>query len=60
MPEAGGWRAIPAGNLIFTFGPLHACHFGLARHHPAHCWIFAAIFAIGLYFAPVAQSLRVP
>ena len=54
----GGWRPILVSNLIFTFGPLHAYHFGLARHHPAHSWIFAAIFAIGLYFAIVYKRSR--
>jgi membrane protease YdiL (CAAX protease family) len=43
------------GNLIFTFGPLHAYHFGLARTHPTHLWIFAGIFAIGLFFAVLFQ-----
>jgi membrane protease YdiL (CAAX protease family) len=49
----GTWPGILVGNLIFTFGPLHFYHFALARHHPAHLWIFPAIFAIGLYFAVV-------
>jgi membrane protease YdiL (CAAX protease family) len=47
----GAWRGVVISNLIFTFGPLHAYHFRSARMHPAHLWIFAAIFAIGLFFA---------
>jgi uncharacterized protein len=47
----GSWRGIVTSNLIFTFGPLHAYHFRSARTHPTHLWIFAAIFAIGLFFA---------
>jgi membrane protease YdiL (CAAX protease family) len=42
---------IVASNLIFTFGPLHAYHFAIARANPSHLWIFAAIFANGLFFA---------
>jgi uncharacterized protein len=42
---------ILASNLIFTFGPLHAYHFRAARTNPSHLWIFAAIFAIGFFFA---------
>jgi membrane protease YdiL (CAAX protease family) len=38
-------------NLVFTFGPLHAYHFELAQGNPAHLWIFAATFGIGLFFA---------
>jgi len=45
-----GW-GILVSNLIFTFGPLHAYHFGEAQGNPSHLWIFAAIFAIGLLFA---------
>lgn len=47
----GTRRGILASNLIFTFGPLHAYHFLLAQGNPSHLWIFAAIFAIGLFFA---------
>lgn len=47
-----GTRAgILLANLIFTFGPLHSYHFLAARGNPSHLWIFAAIFAIGLFFA---------
>jgi uncharacterized protein len=49
----GAWRGILSGNALFTFGPLHFYHFGLARYHPSHLLIFLAIFAIGLYFAVV-------
>ncbi len=42
-------------NLLFTFGPLHFYHFHLARNHPAHLWIFAAIFATGLFFSVLKQ-----
>jgi membrane protease YdiL (CAAX protease family) len=46
-----GWLwGILVSNLIFTFGPLHAYHFLLARQNPGHLWIFAGIFSIGLYF----------
>jgi membrane protease YdiL (CAAX protease family) len=48
-------QGILLANLIFTFGPLHFYHFGLARKDPAHLWIFAAIFSIGLYFAVLLQ-----
>jgi membrane protease YdiL (CAAX protease family) len=44
---------ILTSNLIFTFGPLHDYHFLLARKNPSHLWIFAGIFAIGLFFAIV-------
>jgi uncharacterized protein len=47
----GPWTGVLASNLIFTFGPLHAYHFQIARKHPSHLWIFAGIFAIGLFFA---------
>ena len=47
----GTFRGILIGNLIFTFGPLHAYHFLSANGNPSHLWIFAAIFAIGLLFA---------
>lgn len=46
----GSLRGILASNLVFTFGPLHAYHFLIARKHPSHLWIFAGIFAIGLFF----------
>jgi membrane protease YdiL (CAAX protease family) len=48
------WGTLPGvllSNVIFTFGPLHAYHFRAAQTHPAHLWIFAAIFSIGLFFA---------
>ncbi|HEV8514006.1 MAG TPA: CPBP family glutamic-type intramembrane protease, partial [Cyclobacteriaceae bacterium] len=32
------------------FGPLHFYHLQRIGDHPAHAWIFAAIFAIGLFF----------
>ncbi len=47
----GARTGILVSNLVFTFGPLHAYHFRTARVNPSHLWIFAAIFAIGLFFA---------
>ena len=47
----GTRTGILVGNLVFTFGPLHAYHFWAARGNPSHLWIFAAIFSIGLFFA---------
>jgi membrane protease YdiL (CAAX protease family) len=47
----GPLAGILMSNLVFTFGPLHAYHFWLARGNAAHLGIFAGIFAIGLYFA---------
>lgn len=49
--RCGARLGILLSNLIFTFGPLHYYHFAAARDHAGHLWIFAAIFAIGLYFA---------
>jgi len=46
---------IVASNLLFTFGPLHAYHFSNAFEHPSRLFIFAAIFAIGLYFGVLFQ-----
>jgi uncharacterized protein len=54
----GAAWGILGSNLIFTFGPLHAYHFLLAQKHPGHIWIFAGIFAIGLYFAIVFERSR--
>lgn len=51
----GAWPGIIISNLIFTFGPLHAYHFHEASQNPSHLWIFAAIFAIGLYFGFVLR-----
>jgi membrane protease YdiL (CAAX protease family) len=47
----GTWPGILVSNLVFTFGPLHAYHFSAAQRNPSHLWIFAAIFATGLFFA---------
>ena len=47
----GAPAGLLASNVVFTFGPLHFYHFVEARANPSHLWIFAAIFAIGLYFA---------
>jgi membrane protease YdiL (CAAX protease family) len=47
----GAALGILVSNLIFTFGPLHAYHFAWMRTNPSHLWIFAAIFAIGMFFA---------
>ncbi len=44
-----------ASNLVFTFGPLHAYHFWAAKGNPAHLWIFAAIFSMGLFFGILFQ-----
>jgi uncharacterized protein len=49
--RCGAPLGVLLSNLIFTFGPLHFYHFAQSRQHPEHLWIFAAIFAIGLYFA---------
>lgn len=51
----GAWRGVLGANVLFTFGPLHSYHFGLARADPSHLWIFAAIFAIGLFFGVLYQ-----
>jgi CAAX protease family protein len=42
----GPWPAILAANVLFTFGPLHFYHWS----GPAPLPMFAAIFAIGLFF----------
>lgn len=47
----GAYTGILVSNLVFTFGPLHAYHFLAVRRSPSHLWIFAGIFAIGLFFA---------
>lgn len=47
------WGALPGllvSNLLFTFGPLHFYHFAEGR---SSLPIFAAIFAIGLFFGTV-------
>jgi len=54
----GAVWGILIGNLVFTFGPLHFYHFALSRHDHAHLWIFAGIFAIGLYFAVLYHRSR--
>jgi membrane protease YdiL (CAAX protease family) len=51
----GAVTGIVTSNLIFTFGPLHSYHFSHAIEHPSHLLIFAAIFAIGLYFGILFQ-----
>jgi membrane protease YdiL (CAAX protease family) len=43
----GGLAGILASNALYTFGPLHLYH--LSRPRPAP--MFAAVFAIGLFFA---------
>jgi membrane protease YdiL (CAAX protease family) len=52
------WGA-PAGifisNTLFTFGPLHFYHLQGIGANPSHAWIFAAIFAIGLFFGVLYQ-----
>jgi uncharacterized protein len=54
----GAVWGILASNLVFTFGPLHFYHFALSRNDPTHLWIFAGIFAIGLYFALLYHRSR--
>lgn len=44
----GAIAGIIVGNLLFTFGPLHFYHFFQTPSWPL---MFAAIFAIGLFFA---------
>jgi membrane protease YdiL (CAAX protease family) len=44
----GAVAGILVGNLLFTFGPLHFYHFFQTPGWPV---MFAAIFAIGLFFA---------
>ena len=51
----GTRTGILISNLVFTFGPLHAYHFWAAKGNPAHLWIFAAIFSMGLFFATLFQ-----
>lgn len=43
----GPWPGILVSNSLYTFGPLHLYHFSGASPLP----MFAAIFAIGLFFA---------
>ena len=50
-PVAG----IALGNLLFTFGPLHFYYF---FHKPLPVGMFAAIFAIGLFFAILFHRSR--
>ena len=47
----GSMRGILAGNVLFTFGPLHFYHF----YQPSYAPMFAGIFAIGLFFAVLFQ-----
>lgn len=50
------WGAIAgvlAANLLYTFGPLHAYHFSTSSP-----WMFAAVFAIGLFFGALFQRSR--
>jgi membrane protease YdiL (CAAX protease family) len=54
----GPITGVLTGNILFTFGPLHAYHFRLARTDPSHLWIFAGIFSIGLFFAILFQRSR--
>jgi membrane protease YdiL (CAAX protease family) len=49
----GAVTGIVASNLLFTFGPLHAYHFSNTFEHPSRLFIFATIFAIGLYFGAI-------
>jgi membrane protease YdiL (CAAX protease family) len=48
VSRMGAVAGILLGNLLFTFGPLHFYHFFQA---PPAVGMFAAIFAIGLFFA---------
>ena len=54
----GAVTGIVASNLLFTFGPLHAYHFSSTFEHPSRLFIFAAIFAIGLYFGVLFHRSR--
>ncbi len=47
----GTGAGILVSNLVFVFGPLHACHFSVSQRNPSHLRIFAAIFITGLLFA---------
>ncbi|MBI4483842.1 MAG: CPBP family intramembrane metalloprotease [Acidobacteria bacterium] len=49
----GAMVGIWVSNLLYTFGPLHFYHFQSVRERPAHLLVFAATFAIGLFFAMV-------
>jgi len=51
----GTLAGIFVSNLLFTFGPLHFYHFKGLAANPSHAWIFAAIFAIGLFFGFLFQ-----
>ena len=46
----GSLKGVLVANILFTFGPLHFYHFQQSGNNPSHLWIFAAIFAIGLFF----------
>jgi membrane protease YdiL (CAAX protease family) len=48
VSRMGAVAGILVGNLLFTFGPLHFYYF---FHTPLPVGMFAAIFAIGLFFA---------
>lgn len=48
VSRMGALAGILLGNLLFTFGPLHFYHF---FQTPNAAGMFAAIFAIGLFFA---------
>lgn len=47
-----------AANLVYTIGPLHLYHFGVARPWPATAAILAATFGIGLVFAFIFRRTR--
>ena len=51
----GVTAGIFVSNTLFTFGPLHFYHFRGIAENPSHAWIFAAIFAIGLFFGFLFQ-----
>jgi membrane protease YdiL (CAAX protease family) len=51
----GASAGIFISNTLFTFGPLHFYHLQGIRENPSHAWIFAAIFAIGLFFGFLFQ-----
>jgi len=46
----GVTAGILISNTVFTFGPLHFYHLHGIGENPSQAWIFAAIFAIGLFF----------
>jgi membrane protease YdiL (CAAX protease family) len=46
----GASAGICVSNILFTLGPLHFYHLNGIGTNPSHAWIFAAVFAVGLFF----------